>query len=63
MVTANLRTKILDFTGFDAIRILMVTGGMFMSVDNFLKVVSQQILAGIILVERLGVVPTLISHA
>ena len=45
--TADLRTKILDFTGFDSSRILIVR--------NFPEILSQAILAGIILVGRLCV--------
>ena len=52
--TANLRTKILDFGGFDSSRILMLRGGMFMSIGKLLQVLSRRILAGIILVGRLG---------
>ena len=48
--TANLRTTILDFRGFDSIIILILRGG-----HDFLESLSQAILAGIILVGRLGV--------
>ena len=53
--TANPRTKILDFRGFDSSRILKLRGGILMSTGNLLEIPSQQILAGIILVGRLGV--------
>ena len=53
--TANLRTKILDFRGFDSSRILIVRGGILMCVGNCPEVLSQRILVGIILVGRLGV--------
>ena len=53
--TANLRTKILDFRGFDSSRILILRGRIFMSMGNFPDVLSQRILVGIILVGRLGV--------
>ena len=53
--TANLRTKILDCRGLDSSRILSSRGGSLMSIGNFPEVLSQQILAGIILVGRLGV--------
>ena len=53
--TANLRTKILDFGGFDSGGILILRGGTLMSIGNFPQSLSQQILAGIILVGRLGV--------
>ena len=33
--TANLRTKILDFRGFDSSRILIVRGGILMSIGDF----------------------------
>ena len=55
MGTANLRTKILDFRGFDSGRILISRGGILMSVGDFPEVLSQRILVGIILVGRLGV--------
>ena len=54
--TANLRTKILDFRGIDSSRILIVRGGILKSIGNFPERLSQQILVGIILVGRLGVV-------
>ena len=53
--TANIRTKILDFKGFDSSIVLMSRGGTLMSIGSFLESLSQQILAGIILVGRLGV--------
>ena len=53
--TANLRPKILDFKGFDSSIILILRGGLFVSVGNFPEIRSQTILAGIILVGRLGV--------
>ena len=52
---ANLRTKILDFRGFDSSRILILRGGILMSIGNFPEILSQRILVGIILVGRLGV--------
>ena len=59
--TDNLRTKILDFRGFDCLNfkawnshcILMFTG-------HFPELLSQQILVGIILVGRLGVASNLL---
>ena len=42
--TANLRTKILDFRGFDSNIILILRGGILMSVGDFLEIVSQAIL-------------------
>ena len=53
--TANLRTKILDLRGFDSSIILILRCGILMSIGNFLEVLSQEILVGIILVGRLGV--------
>ena len=52
---ANLRTKIVDFRGFDSSRILKLRGGIIMSLGNFPERLSQAILVGIILVGRLGV--------
>ena len=51
---ANLRTKILDFRGFDLSRISILTGGILISIGNLLDISSQQNLAGRILVGRLG---------
>ena len=53
--TANLRTKIIDFRGFDSSIIIISRAGFLMSIVNFLEVLSQRILAGVILVGRLGV--------
>ena len=53
--TANLRTEILDFGGFDSSRVLTPRGGILMSIGNFPESLSRRILAGIILVGRLGV--------
>ena len=52
----NLRTWILVFGGSDSSRILIVRGGILMSMGNFLEVLvlSRRIVAGIILVGRLG---------
>ena len=41
---------------FDSSRILIVSGGILMSVRNFREIMSQAISVGIILVGRLGVV-------
>ena len=54
--TANLHTKMLDFRGFGSSRILILRGGILMSIWDFPESLSQQILVGIILVVRLGVV-------
>ena len=52
---ANLRTKIMDFRGFDPSIILMLRGGILMSTWNSPEMLSQGILIGILLVGRLGV--------
>ena len=44
--TADLRTKILDFRGFDSSRILILRAGILMSIGSFSEMLSQQILAG-----------------
>ena len=56
---ANLRTKILDFRGFDSSRILSLRGGILTSIGNFLESLSRGILVVIVLVGRLGVLQTL----
>ena len=53
--TANLRTKILAFGGFDSSVILSLRGGILMSTGDFPENLSQRMLFGIILVGRLGV--------
>ena len=53
---ASLRTTILDFGGFDPSRILILRGGMLVSIGNSPESLNQRILAGIILVGRLGVI-------
>ena len=53
--TADLRTTILDFRGFDSSRVLNLRGGILRSIGDFPESLSQRILAGIILVGRLGV--------
>ena len=52
-VTPNLRTKILDFRGFDSSRILIVRGGIPRPIGNFTESMSQAILVWIVLVGRL----------
>ena len=42
--------------GLTSSRISIIRGGILMSIGNFLEILSQAILAGIILVWRLGVV-------
>ena len=53
---ANLRTRTLDFRGFDSGRILILRGGIPRPVGNFPERLSQAILVGMILVGRLGAV-------
>ena len=55
--TANLRTKTRDFRGLDSSRIL-IQRGILMSIGDSPEGLSRQILAGIILAGRLGVVKT-----
>ena len=57
--TANLPAKILDFGGFDSRRILILRGVILRPIENFLEIMNQRILVGIILVGRLGVLITL----
>ena len=47
-------SQILDCRGFDSSRILILRGGLLMSIGNFQEVLSQRILAGILLVGRSG---------
>ena len=49
--TANILTKILDFRGFDSSIILLLRGGIFMSIKTWFVLLSQGILVGIILVQ------------
>ena len=53
--TANLLTKTLDFGGPDSTGILILRGGIPRPTGNSPESLSQRILAGIILVWRLGV--------
>ena len=46
--TANLRTKILDFRGFDPSVILSLRGGVLMSTENLPEVLIQGVFVGII---------------
>ena len=52
--TSVFSTKIVDFKGFDSSKILMLRGGLLMSTGGFPEMLSQQILAGIILAGRFG---------
>ena len=54
IITANLRTKILDFRGFDSSVILFLRCGILMSIGDPPESLSQAILVGIMLVGRLG---------
>ena len=54
--TANLQTKSLDFGGFDSSIIFIQRGGIPRPTGNFPECLSQRILAGIILVGRLGAI-------
>ena len=55
LAAADLRTKILDFGGFDSSIISVLRGGILMSMGSLPEILSQAILAGIILVVgRLG---------
>ena len=53
--TANLRTGILDFTGFDSIIILVLGGGILMSIVMFPGKFESTHLSRDTLVGRLGV--------
>ena len=53
--TANLRTKIIDFRGFDSSVVLIFRGGISRPIGNFPESLSQAILVVIILVGRLGI--------
>ena len=55
MLTANLRTKIIVFRGFDSIIILVLRGGIIMFIGDLPERLSRRILVRIILVGRLGV--------
>ena len=55
--TANLRTNIMDFRGFDSSIILIVRGGIPRPIGDSPESLSQAILEGIMLVGRLGVFP------
>ena len=53
--TANLRTKIMDFRGFDSSIILILRSGIPRPIGSFPECLSRAILVGIILVGRLGI--------
>ena len=54
-LTANLRTKILDFRGFDSSKISMLRGEILRPIGNVPESLRRRISIGIILVGRLGV--------
>ena len=56
-ISANLRSNIMDFGGFDSSRILILRGGIPRPIGNFPENLSQAIFVGIMLVGRLGVSP------
>ena len=49
MHTANLRTNIMDFRGFDSSMFFIVRGGILMSTGDFPESLSQAILVGIMI--------------
>ena len=53
--TANPRTNIVDFRGFDSRIILILRGGIPRPIGNFPESLTQAILVGAMLVGRLGV--------
>ena len=53
--TANLPTNMMDLRGFDSSMILIIRGGILRTKGDFPETLSQAILAGIMLVGRLGV--------
>ena len=55
MFTANLRTKIQDFRGFDSSVILILRGGIPRPIGNLPESLSQAMLVGIMLVGKSGV--------
>ena len=55
LITANLPTSIAGFRGFDSRVILILRGGILRYIGDFPECLSQAMLAGIMLVGRLGV--------
>ena len=53
--TPNLPTNIVDFRGVDSSTILILRGGILMSIGDFPESLSQAMLVGTMLVGRLGV--------
>ena len=54
--STNLRTNIVGFGGFGSSIVLILRGGILMSIGDFPESLSQAIIVGIMLVWRLGVV-------
>ena len=52
----------MDFRGFDSSIILIITGEIIVSIEDFLESLSQAILVGIMLVGRLGVCLRSVLH-
>ena len=48
-------SNIVDFRGFDSIIILVLRGEILMSIGDFPESLSQAMLVGVMLVEKLGV--------
>ena len=53
--TVNLPTNIADFRGFNSSMILMLRGGILMSIGNSPESLSQAMLVGIMLVGGFGI--------
>ena len=53
--TANLLSNIMDFRGFDSSNMLILRGGILMSIGDFPEIMGQRISVAINLVGRLGV--------
>ena len=60
--TANLRTNIMDFRGFDSSIILILRGGIPRPIGDFPESLSQAMLVGVMLVGGLGVGNKLSKH-
>ena len=60
--TPNLPTNIVDFRGFESNIIFMLRGGIPRPTGDFLEIVSQAMLVGIMKVGRLGVTLVLNGH-
>ena len=54
-LTLSPPTKSLDFRGFDSSRLLILRGGILMSIGDFPESLSQAMLVGVMLVGGLGV--------